>query len=289
MKILVTGAKGQLGSEINYLSNEYNFDFVFADIDELDLTKTELIQPFLSSISPDFIINCAAYTAVDKAEDEPELARSINAETPKEIAKYCKISGCRLIHISTDYVFDGNFDRPIREDDKPNPTSVYGKTKLDGEKTIQSILTNSYIIRTSWVYSEFGNNFVKTMIRLGSEREELNVVSDQFGTPTWARDLAHCILVIISHIENGNDQPGIYHYSNDGEISWYDFAVEIMNQHSLSCKVNPITSDQFPTKARRPKYGVLDKSKIKTNYNCRIPNWKVSLKKYVSKNQIPPQ
>ncbi|MEQ8926126.1 MAG: dTDP-4-dehydrorhamnose reductase, partial [Fulvivirga sp.] len=220
MKILVTGSKGQLGSEIKYLSTDYNYEFVFIDFNELDLSKTESICPFLSGINPDFIINCAAYTAVDKAEDEPLLAAKINEHAPAEIAKYCNESGCRLIHISTDYVFDGVFDRPITEEDKPNPKSVYGKTKLEGEKAILTSLKNVYILRTSWVYSEFGNNFVKTMIRLGQERDEINVASDQFGSPTWARDLANAILTLISEINDGNDVPGIYHFSNEGEISW---------------------------------------------------------------------
>lgn len=281
MKILVTGSKGQLGSEIKFLSTDHNYDFVFIDLDELNLSKTETILPYLSKINPEFIINCAAYTAVDKAEDEPDLAALINDKAPAIIANFCKESGCRLIHISTDYVFDGNFDRPINEDDKPNPTSVYGATKSNGEKVILSQLSDAYIIRTSWVYSEFGNNFVKTMMRLGKEREEINVVSDQFGTPTWARDLARTILFLISKVIEGKDKPGLYHYSNEGAITWYDFAKKIMELSSINCMVNPITTSQFPTKAKRPSYSVLDKSKFKSNFDLKVPEWQDSLKKYL--------
>ncbi len=285
MKILVTGAKGQLGSEIRYLSKGQSHQFDFIDFEELDLTKSDLIVPFLSSKQPDFIINCAAYTAVDKAEDEPELAVQINKIAPAEIAKYCKESGCRLIHISTDYIFDGNFSRPINEEDSPNPKSVYGQTKLDGERAVQALLNDAYIIRTSWVYSSFGNNFVKTMLRLGSEKEEISVVADQYGTPTWARDLADTVLQIVNQITNGNDQPGIYHFSNEGEISWYDFAVEIMKQAKLKCKVNPISTSDYPTRAKRPQYSVLDKSKIASTFKVKIPLWSDSLNKYFMKIQ----
>jgi dTDP-4-dehydrorhamnose reductase len=281
MKILVTGSKGQLGSEIKFLSPHHNHNFVFIDFDDLDLTKTETIIPYLTTINPDFIVNCAAYTAVDKAEDESDMAAQINEHAPSEIAKYCKESGCRLIHISTDYVFDGSFDRPITEDDKPNPQSVYGQTKLAGENAVLATLANAYVIRTSWVYSEFGNNFVKTMVRLGKEKDEINVVSDQFGTPTWARDLAGFILSLIPEINKGNDQPGIYHFSNDGEISWYDFAQRIIELSSINCKVNPIGTNQFPKKAKRPSYSVLDKSKLKTNFDFNVPNWQDSLRHYI--------
>jgi len=278
MKILVTGAKGQLGSEIKVLSADKNFSFEFIDQDELDLTKLESIEPFLNHSNPDFIVNCAAYTAVDKAEDEPTLAEMINAKAPKTIATYCKKNLKRLIHISTDYVFDGDFKRPIREDDQPNPQSVYGKTKLDGEKNVLEILTNAYIIRTAWVYSTFGNNFVKTMLKLGKERDELNVVSDQIGSPTYARDLGSAILHIIEEIKKGNDQPGIYHYSNEGICSWYDFAGEIMQLANLICQIKPISTAEFPTKAKRPAYSVLNKDKISGCFKLVAPHWKNSLK-----------
>lgn len=279
MKIVVTGANGQLGSEIKHLPKVGDDHYIYCDIDEMDLSKPESIKSYLSEVSPDLIISCGAYTAVDKAEDEVELATKINSEAPKEIAIYCKNNGCRLIHISTDYVFDGKFDRPITEKDEPNPQSIYGQTKLDGEKAIQSILDNAYIIRTAWVYSSFGNNFVKTMLRLGAEREELNVVSDQFGTPTWARDLANVILTIITEINKGNDQPGIYHYSNDGAISWFDFAVEIMKLKNIACKINSITTSEYPTRAERPRYSVLSKERINKCYSVHTSKWKESLQR----------
>jgi dTDP-4-dehydrorhamnose reductase len=278
MKIVVTGSKGQLGSEIKFLSPQHEFGFIFIDLEELDLTKLDEIPTYLSTQNPDFIINCAAYTAVDRAEDEFVLADIINAKAPAKIAQYCAESGCRLIHISTDYVFDGNFKKPIEESDKPNPRSVYGKTKLAGENAILILLSNAYIIRTSWVYSEFGNNFVKTMLRLGNEKADISVVSDQVGTPTWARDLAETILKIIHQIEVGKDHPGIYHFSNGGTISWYNFGYEIMNLANLNCKVHPISTSDYPTRAERPQYSVLSKSKIKSQLEINIPHWKESLK-----------
>lgn len=283
MKILVTGAEGQLGSEIRGLSTNTNYSFEFIDRSELDLTKLESIIPFLESSSPDFIINCAAYTAVDKAEDEPEIAQLINAKAPEKIAEYCSKNGKRLIHISTDYVFDVNFGKPITEEDKPNPQSVYGKTKLNGEKFVSQILDNAYIIRTAWVYSSYGNNFVKTMLRLGKEKNEINVVSDQVGSPTYARDLAEAILNIIEGINNGNDMPGVYHYSNEGVCSWYDFATEIMKQANLSCKVKPIPTSEFPTKAKRPAYSVLNKAKVKNQFKLETHSWSKSLNDCLSK------
>jgi len=278
MKVLVTGAKGQLGSELKYLSGGHAYDFVFIDQEELDLTKLHDIIPYLLKVDPDFIINCAAYTAVDKAEDEPDLAQMINADAPKEIARYCKENGKRLIHVSTDYVFNGDFSHPIDETATPDPQSVYGSTKLEGEKAISDELDNAYIIRTAWVYSSFGNNFVKTMLRLGSEKEELDVVSDQIGSPTYARDLAGAILQLIEAIENGSDHPDIYHYSNEGICSWYEFASEIMKIANVNCKINPIKSSDFPTKAKRPAYSVLDKNNITKKMGVEVPYWKLSLK-----------
>jgi len=282
MKILVTGAEGQLGSEIRELSSKSKYSFEFIDRSELDLTKLESIIPFLESSSPDFMINCAAYTAVDKAEDESEIAQLINAKAPEVMASYCKKNSRRLIHISTDYVFDGNFNKPIIEEDIPNPQSVYGKTKLDGEKAINQLLDNAYIIRTAWVYSSFGNNFVKTMLRLGKEKNEINVVSDQVGSPTYARNLAEAILSIIKEINTDNDLPGVYHFSNGGVCSWYEFASEIMRQAGLSCKVNPISTSEFPTKAKRPAYSVLDKTKIKRHFKLKSKSWSKSLNECLS-------
>lgn len=282
MKILVTGAKGQLGSEIRELSSSSDYRFEFIDQEELDLTDLDSIESFLRQSNPDSIINCAAYTAVDKAEDEPEIAQKINAGAPGKIAQFCQKNNTRLIHISTDYVFDGDFNRPINEEDHPNPQSVYGKTKLDGENAVSDNFENAYIIRTAWVYSSFGSNFVKTMLRLGKEKKEVNVVSDQIGSPTYAHDLAQAILHIIKEIEGGNDQPGIYHFSNEGVCSWYDFATEIMRLADLDCKVNPISTTEFPTKAKRPAYSVLDKGKIKNNFNIKAYNWIESLTHYIS-------
>lgn len=279
MKIVVTGSKGQLGSEIKELAKQNKNSFIFCDVEEMDLTNPSQIQSFLTSAAPDLIISCGAYTAVDKAEDETKLATQINAEAPKIIAELCLENQVRLIHISTDYVFDGLFDRPIQEIDLPCPKSVYGESKLLGEQHVNALLDNAYIIRTSWVYSTFANNFVKTILKLGRERSELNVVSDQIGTPTNAQDLARVILFIIDQIEVGNDHPGIYHYSNEGECSWYDFAVEIFKQNNVDCEVNPIPTSSYPTKAKRPNYSVLDKTKIKNTYSISIPHWIKSLEK----------
>jgi len=277
MKILVTGSKGQLGSEIKHLHKAYDqHHFTFIDAEELDLGDGNAINEYFQNNSYDLIINCAAFTNVDGAEDKEELARKINADAPALIAEQCKEKNMRLIHISTDYVFDGEFNRPIIEEDSPCPQSVYGKTKLEGERYVLGILDNAYIVRTSWVYSSFGNNFVKTMLRLGKERDSLNVVSDQIGTPTYARDLAYAILTIIENL-NKNDKPGIYHYSNEGVCSWYDFAFEIMQMTILCCKVNPIPTAEFPTKAKRPGFSLLDKSKIKSTFAIEIPYWKESL------------
>ncbi len=279
MKILVTGAKGQLGSELNYLASSYRYNFEFIDREELDLADEERIIPFLENSNPDFIINCAAYTAVDKAEDEPELAKAINITATQKITNYCHNHKKRLIHISTDYVFDGNFEEPINEVAKPNPQSVYGYTKWKGEQVIIDSLNDAYIIRTAWVYSSFGNNFVKTMLRLGSEKKEIKVIVDQIGSPTYARDLAAAILEIIGQIEQENDQPGIYHYSNEGSCSWAEFANEVMRIGKLNCNVKPITTSEYPTKAERPKYSVLDKSKIKSNLpTVSLNDWRLSLK-----------
>lgn len=277
MKILVTGANGQLGSEVRDLSTNYPYDFEFIDLNELDLTKTGEITPFLQRSDPDFIINCAAYTAVDKAEDEPAVANIINAQVPGIIAEYSQQNNARLIHISTDYVFDTNIAEPIGENMTPDPQSVYGKTKWSGEKAINGFLKNAYIIRTSWVYSSFGNNFVKTMIRLGQEREEISVVDDQYGTPTYARDLAEAIFTIVGQVINGHDVPGTYHFSNEGSGSWYDFAVRIMELAAVNCRVKPIPTSSYPTKAKRPSYSVLNKAKIKATFAPNIPHWTESL------------
>ncbi|MFC2074216.1 dTDP-4-dehydrorhamnose reductase [Campylobacterota bacterium] len=275
--ILVTGAKGQLGSEIHKLASEYtNLSFYFADRQELDISNKSAIEDFCKKHTVDTIINCAAYTAVDKAEEDSENANHINNLATRYIAEVSKDLKISLIHISTDYVFNGRAFKPYEEDAEVDPQGVYGQTKLDGEKSLQEVNPeNSIIIRTSWVYSSFGNNFVKTMLRLGNDRSELSVIFDQVGTPTYAKDLAKVILDILPKIENSNVE--IYHYSNEGVCSWYDFAKTIFELSNIDCKVNPIETKQYPTPATRPHYSLLNKAKIKNTYSIKIPYWKDSL------------
>lgn len=282
MKIIVTGSSGQVGSEIRSLSaNHPDHKFIFCDKNDMDLSSSEAIEKYLTEKEFDLIINCGAYTQVDQAEDEPDLARKINADAPKTIASVCKQKNARLIHISTDYVFNGRHYRPITEEDIPNPDSVYGQTKLEGEQGVIATLPASYVIRTSWVYSTFGSNFVKTMIRLSKERDKLTIVSDQVGTPTYARHLADTILTIAEKIDTEDDKPGIYHFSNEGACSWYDFAYTIMQETGKNCLITPILSADFPTKATRPFYSVLDKSKIKQTFDITIPHWTKGLQSYL--------
>ncbi|WP_286777307.1 dTDP-4-dehydrorhamnose reductase [Sphingobacterium sp. UBA2074] len=281
MRIVVTGANGQLGSELqDLLAGQTNKECFFLDRKKLPLDQTLLIQDILGQYQPDIIIHTAAYTAVDKAESEPESANRVNHLATEEIAQYCRVHGSKLIAISTDYVFAGDSAVALNEDEPVDPINVYGLTKLKGEQAIQKWSPEGIIIRTSWVYSIYGNNFVKTMIRLMGEREEISVISDQKGSPTYAKDLAEAILTII---ESGVWQSGIYHYSNEGEISWYDFAVAIRDLKGLDCQVNPIPTIQYPTPARRPNYSFLDKSKIKVAFNLTIPFWKDSLKSMLDK------
>ena len=280
MKILVTGAYGQLGSEIKELELRFpEYNFLFTDVDSLDITSEIAVETFFNKNRPDFIINCAAYTAVDKAEAETEIAERINGLAPKILGKYSKIIGAKLIHISTDYVFAGDANEPYSELDEVNPQGVYGETKLQGELNCFNENQNSIVIRTSWLYSVFGNNFVKTMLRLGSERDNLNVIFDQIGTPTYAADLAKAILSIIQASEKDSSKfiSGVYHYSNEGVASWYDFAKAIFEISEIDCTVNPVLSDQFPTPAKRPHFSVLNKSKIKDNFGFDIPFWRDSL------------
>ncbi len=280
-RILVTGANGQLGSEIRELLGEKEGHF-FTDSDTLDITDLSAVLKFVKENNIDVILNCAAYTAVDKAEEERELATLINKVGTKNLAKVCASEGVKLVHISTDYVFDGKNYKPYIEDDKPNPTGVYGKSKLEGEEEISKLsLKNSIIIRTSWVYSSYGNNFVKTMLRLGKTKDEIGVVYDQVGTPTYAKDLAQAMLEIYPKIKN--DKPEIYHYSNEGVLSWYDFAKEIMKMAKLECKVNPLKTSQYPTPAKRPHFSLLDKSRIKEDFGVEIPYWKDSLDECLKK------
>ena len=274
--ILVTGSNGQVGSEIRALSSDYNYNFFFTDRESLDISNADAINEFVKNNNINTIINCAAYTAVDKAESDEQNADKINHLAVKNLALTCKQNSIKFIHISTDYVFDGKNYKPYTEDDITNPNGVYGKTKLDGEKTLLHVNPkNSIIIRTSWVYSSFGANFVKTMLRLGKEKESLGVIFDQVGTPTYARDLAKTILDIIPKIQNS--KVSIYNYSNEGVLSWYDFAKEIMRMAKLDCKINPIETKEYPTPATRPHYSLLNKSKIKQEFGITIPYWKDSL------------
>lgn len=286
MKILITGAYGQLGNEIKVLSESYtDWEFIFTDIDSLDITDENAVTDFFQESKPDFVVNCAAYTAVDRAETEVDLATKINATAPGILAKVAHEISAKIIHISTDYVFNGNVFLPLTESDKVNPTGVYGRTKLKGEENCLKENPESVIIRTSWLYSSFGNNFVKTMLRLSRERDSLIVVFDQVGTPTYAGDLAGAILFIIqlTQKEQDNFVPGIYHYSNEGVISWFDFAKAIFEISGISCKVTPVLSKEFPSATKRPNYSVLNKSKIKNTFALEIPYWKDSLKVCIGK------
>jgi len=274
--ILITGSNGQLGSEIKELSTNYTYNFFFTDRNNIDITSKDNIKAFCETNNINVIINCAAYTAVDKAESDEINADLVNRKAVKKLSLVSKELNIKLIHISTDYVFDGKNFKPYIEEFQTNPQGIYGKTKLDGENEMRDINPkNSIIIRTSWVYSIFGNNFVKTMLRLGREKESLGVIFDQIGTPTYARDLAKAILDIIPKINN--EKVEIYNYSNEGVLSWYDFAKEIMRMAKLDCKINPIETFQYPTPCARPHFSLLNKSKIKSTFNIEIPFWKDSL------------
>lgn len=278
-RVLVTGSNGQLGKSIQkiVLETENNIDFVFANRNSLDITNVKSVNTYFKNNSFNYCINCAAYTAVDKAEEEKEQAFLINAEAVKILAETCKEYKVVLIHISTDFVFDGLKNEPYIETDLTNPINVYGASKLQGEKFIQDILDAYYIIRTSWVYSEFGNNFVKTMLRLAIERDEISVVNDQIGCPTYATDLAGFILYII---QSSNTDFGVYHYCNEGELSWYEFAKNIICSKQLNCRVNPILSVDYNTHAMRPKYSVLKTNKTFSRFEALKPKKvKSSLKK----------
>ncbi len=274
--ILVTGSNGQVGSEIKELASNYPYNFFFTNRSNIDITNKDDIRNFCQTNSINVIINCAAYTAVDKAQSDIENADLVNRKAVKKLSIVAKELNIKLIHISTDYVFDGKNFKPYVEEFQTNPQSIYGKTKLDGENEIRDINPlNSIIIRTSWVYSYYGNNFVKTMLRLGKEKEELGVIFDQVGTPTYAKDLAITILNIIPQIDNQKVE--IYNYSNEGVLSWYDFAKEIMKMAKLNCKIKAIETYQYPTPAKRPHFSLLNKSKIKSKFNLEIPYWKDGL------------
>lgn len=283
MNILITGANGQLGNEIRLLSKESRKDsYFFTDIAELDITKVPEIEAFVKENKINIIINCAAYTNVDKAEDDAELADLINNKAVENLAIVAKEYGCTLIHISTDYVFSGKGNLPYTEEQTTSPLGVYGKTKLAGEEMIQRIECKYLIFRTAWLYSEFGNNFVKTMIRLTTEKDCLKVVFDQVGSPTYAVDLAGLIFSIIEKRQYEEYQ-GIYHFSNEGVCSWYDFAKEISLIARTDCDIQPCHSDEFPSKVKRPAFSVLDKTKVKKDFQYTIPYWKDSLRQCINR------
>jgi len=282
MKILVTGKNGQLGKSIRKIitNNEQTDEFVFTGREELDFSSTDSIASYFNHNNFDIIINCAAHTAVDKAEEEAVLANQINHLAVAQLAQISEIQQAKLIHVSTDYVFDGESDKPYTETDETNPINVYGKTKLAGEIALQEIMpTDAIIIRTSWVYSEYGNNFVKTMLRLGKQRDELSVVGDQIGSPTYATDLANAILGTIQNkaFKEVGQETQVYHYSNAGELSWYEFAKEIFELSGIQCSVSPITTEQYPAPAKRPKNTLMNKDKIVETFSVNIPDWKESL------------
>lgn len=269
--LLITGFRGQLCTELrNILGDAFNI--FYTDREELDITDESAVKAYIGQHNIDIVINCAAYTAVDKAEDEPELADAVNNIGAGNFAKHAKT----IIHISTDYVFDGTGHLPYKPKDKVNPVSVYGRTKLAGEQAVLASAKTAIIIRTAWVYSPHGSNFVKTMLRLGKERDTLNVVADQIGSPTYAKDLAEAIVQILPQIKQGTKT--IYHFTNEGICSWYDFATAIMEEAGLNCKVNPIETSEYPTKATRPAYSVLDKKQIRTDFGITTRHWREALR-----------
>jgi dTDP-4-dehydrorhamnose reductase len=279
MNVLITGSNGQLGSEIRQLSNSYpQFQFIFTDVAELDITDEKAVADFIKSNHINAIINCAAYTAVDKAESDALLASKINEIGPKNLAKAAAEVNAKMIQISTDYVFNGFSYLPLKEVDAIDPIGVYGRTKVDGENAVLQSGADAIVIRTSWLYSSFGNNFVKTIRKYGSERGQLKVVFDQVGTPTYARDLANACLDILASNDVISAKGNIYHYSNEGAVSWFDFAHAIIELSDIQCDIEPVDSSQFQTVARRPNYSVLDKSKIKADFGLKIPYWRHSLK-----------
>ena len=283
--ILVTGSYGQLGNELHELADlGLPYHFIWTDADTLDITDKEALKNFVKKNPIDLLINCAAYNAVDKAEEEKEIAELINTKAVRLLAEICKENGAKYIHVSTDYVFNGKTFLPYKETDIPNANSAYGISKLKGEKEALKY-GNALIIRTAWLYSSYGKNFVKTMLGLGAEKESLGVIFDQVGTPTYAFDLANAIIKIINHINDNKKDfiPGIYNYSNEGVCSWYDFAVCIMKSAGLSCKVLPIETKDYPLPANRPFYSVLNKNKIRSAFNIEIPHWKESLDKCIKK------
>lgn len=274
-KILVFGASGQLGHCLKKVAAEQQVtDIIFPGEGEANILDEDGLKKLFEDYKPKYAINCAAYTAVDKAEDDVDTARKVNRDGAANLARMCKMYGATLMHVSTDFVFEGNTTQPLTETDYAAPINVYGLTKLEGEQAVTELLPEHYILRTSWLYSEYGNNFVKTMLRLGAEKDELKIIADQVGTPTYAIDLAECILAII---KNDNGQYGIYHYSNEGVTSWYDFAMGIFDISSTQVKVYPVRTSEYVTRAVRPTFSVMDKSKVKSTFNIEIPYWRKSL------------
>lgn len=287
MKIVVTGANGQLGRSIRRLSVEHReLDFIFTDIDLLDIGNRDAVLAFAETHPVDFIVNCAAYTAVDKAEEEEEQCRRINTDAVAYLGEAAQHIGARILHVSTDYVFGGDSYMPYQESDPVSPTSVYGRTKLAGEKALSAVCPDAIIVRTAWLYSEYGHNFMKTMLRLGVERPEIRVVNDQIGSPTYAGDLAEAILSLLEKERQGEQNSGIYHYTNEGVCSWYDFAHSIIRIAGLPAKVIPIPTREYPTAAKRPAYSVLSKEKIKREYHWVIPHWEDSLRKCLANMNV---
>lgn len=282
MNILVTGSRGQLGTELQKIAaTDQKHSWFFTDINELDITNNEAVKFYFQHNGIEACVNCAAYTAVDRAEDEPEKAMLINAKAVELLADACLEAGALLIHVSTDYVFSGHHFKPYEENHPIEPQSAYGRTKAEGERIVNVHSCRSIIVRTSWLYSAVGINFVKTMMRLGSEKESINVIYDQAGTPTWAFDLAWALVLMLDS-DKKDAVKQIYHFSNEGITSWYDFAIEIMEISESKCKVNPIPSSAWPVRTPRPHYSVLSKEKFKTDYKVGIPHWKQSLKKCIS-------
>lgn len=278
-KILVTGGNGQLAQCLkDVVKNNDELDVNFQDLPELDITNIQQLVSYFSKNELDYCINCAAYTAVELAEEQSDLAYAVNADGPKNLAEVCKKYQVKLLHISTDFVFDGKKQTPYIETDMPNPLGVYGKSKWQGERNIQEIMEDYFIIRTSWLYSQYGNNFMKSMLRLSETRDEISVVSDQIGAPTYAGDLAEVLVKIVLSLSTNY---GVYHYSNSGAISWYDFAVEIFTQFGKKIEVKPITTKDYPTAAKRPKFSVLDTTKIENNFDCTLKDWQASLNKVI--------
>jgi dTDP-4-dehydrorhamnose reductase len=285
MRVLITGSNGQLGSEIKEIATKYSkLDFIFKDLPELDICNFEALQAFIMDNNINAVINCAAYTAVDKAEEDAEIAEKVNSKGVINIVNAIQTVNGKLIHISTDYVFDGDHFLPYKETDPVSPIGVYGETKREGELAVLNSDIEAIVIRTSWLYSAYGNNFVKTMLRLGNEKEKLNVIFDQVGTPTYAADLAEACLEILSKNDAKiNSKGNVYHFSNEGVASWYDFAIAIMKMGNIDCKVMPIETKDYPTLAKRPHYSILNKAKIKNDFGIKIPYWRDSLVKCIGK------